>query len=151
MLCACRVVACVVFFCSHNFSSGERPRAPVFNPRLRQTHLRHPRLRKEGAFRDSWSRPRLRPRLLRPRLPRPRLLQPQLLHPRLRPAKLRHPRLRNDGATKARLQRQGAILDSFDQPRPASCSRCSTSWDRQRLPAMENTHRFIVHELGECV
>ena len=91
--------------------------APVFNPRLRQRHLRHPRLRKEGAFRDSWSRPRLRPRLLRPRLPRPRLLQPQLLHPRLRPAKLRHPRLRNDGATKARLQRQGAILDSFDQPR----------------------------------
>ena len=52
MLSACRVVACVVFFCSHNFSSGERSRGPVFNPRLRQTHLRHPRLRKECATRD---------------------------------------------------------------------------------------------------
>ena len=47
----------VLSFFSHNFSSGQRSNAPVFNPRLRQTHLRHPRLRKEGAFRDSWSPP----------------------------------------------------------------------------------------------
>ena len=84
-------------------------------------------------------------------LRRPRLLQPQLLHPRLRRAKLRHPRLRKDCATKARLQRQGAILDSLDQPRLRAAHGCLSSWDSQRLPAIENTHRFIVHKLGECI
>ena len=84
-------------------------------------------------------------------LRRPRLLQPQLLHPRLRRAKLRHPRLRNDCATKARLQRQGAILDSLDQPRLRAAHGGLSSWDNQRLPAIENTHRFIVHKLGECI
>ena len=44
-----------------------------------------------------------------------------------------------------------ATAERMCEPRLRSAAADSAAWDRQRFVVLEDTHRFVAHELGECI